>query len=758
MVMNFERITRHDVELVGGKGANLGEMYRNDFPVPNGFCITADAYRKVIDFNQLQPKIREILTGLDVENSKKLNDAAKKVQNLVVRADIPKDLANEIIKSYLSLKPGLKHPLVAVRSSATAEDLPDASFAGQQATFLNIAGEVNLIQAVRQSWASLFEARAIYYRVTKGFDHFKVALATPVQLMVQSEVSGIMFTINPVTNDKRRVVIESVWGLGEMIVQGAYTPDHYEVDKETKAIYTKVINKQEKQLIKHGADNKEVAVPKEKQERIKLSDEQILIVAELGIKLQQHYMFPQDSEWALENGKIYLVQTRPITTIEKNEERSRNLPTTSGMKLILKGDSASPGVAWGTPKLIKSPKEIGLVKEGDILVTSMTTPDFVPAMKKAAAIVTDKGGQTSHAAIVSRELGLPAVVGTMNGTKLLPKFKEITVNGQSGEIFEGKPAKGVLGQKTYDIGVSKEILSGEVTTATKVYVNLGEPELAGQVASRNVDGVGLLRAEFMMAQIGVHPKKMIRDGKKKIFIDKLADGLEKFTSAFGYRPVIYRASDFKTNEYRNLIGGEAYEPVESNPMLGYRGASRYVSDESVFELELEAIKEVRNKRGAKNLWLMIPFVRTVAELIKVKRIVAANGLNRSSSFKLLMMVEIPSNVILLEEFAKVGIDGISIGSNDLTMLTMGLDRDNETVAHLFDERDPAVMWMLEMAVTKARKLGLMAGICGQAPSVYPEITRKLVEWGVTSISVSPDVIERTRQIVYEAEKEAVSKK
>ncbi len=758
-VMNFSRITREDVAIVGGKGANLGEMYRSGFPVPNGFCITAEAYRAMIKENDLERKIRQTLEGLDVSDSRKLDRAAAKVKSLIVRARIPDAMAQEIIRSYLQLKPGRKLSLVAVRSSATAEDLPEASFAGQQATFLNIQGEANVIQAVREAWASLFEPRAIFYRQTKGFDHFKVALAIPVQLMVQSEVSGIMFTINPVTNDKRRVVIEAVWGLGEMIVQGAYTPDHYEVDKESMEIYSKVVNRQDKQLIKVGGKNKETGVDIRKQEKVKLTDDQIVTLADWGKKLQQHYMFPQDSEWAMEDNKIYIVQTRPITTIQTTDAK-RNLvaPSTAGLKLVVKGDSASPGLAVGVPRLIKSAKEIHKVLEGDVLVTSMTTPDFVPAMKRASAIVTDKGGQTSHAAIVSRELGVPAVVGTLRGTQVLPRLRFVTVNGSSGEVFEGKPKEEVSKFRAPLANVSKEVLSGEARTATKVYVNLGEPDLAGGIASRNVDGVGLLRAEFMMAQIGYHPKKLIHDRREKLYVDKLAEGLEKFCAAFGYRPVIYRASDFKTNEYRNLIGGQAYEPQESNPMLGYRGAYRYITDERVFELELAAIKEVRQRRGYKNLWLMIPFVRSVNELMKVKRIVAANGLSRSQSFKLLMMVEIPANVILLEEYAKVGIDGISIGSNDLTMLTLGIDRDNETVAPLFDERDPAVLWMLEQAIKKAGKLGLMAGICGQAPSVYPELTRKLVEWGITSVSVSPDVIERTRQIVWEAEKELMRKK
>lgn len=757
-VLPFTKISKDMTEIVGGKGANLGEMTQSGFPVPPGFCITAQAYRDMIAYNNFEPQIRALLEPLDVRDSQKLQKVAHQVMKLVGRANIPPEMVKEIVDNYHALKKNDKSPLVAVRSSATAEDLPDASFAGQQATFLNVKGENNVIEAVRQAWASLFEPRAIFYRVTQKYDHFKVALAIPVQLMVQSEISGIMFTVNPLNGDKRRLVIEAIWGLGEKIVQGAYTPDHYEVNKETGAIFARVISPQTKQYIKHNGKNKEIAIPKEYQHTRKLQDDQILALAQIGMHLQQHYMFPQDVEWAYEDGKLYIVQTRPITTLNAVKKKLDIVqPNLSHLKQILRGDPASPGIVWGTVRILRSPKEINLLKQGEVLVTTMTTPDFVPAMKRAIAIVTDKGGQTSHAAIVSRELGVPAVVGTAKATKTLKTGQLITINGASGEIFDGKPDA----QKTA-ISVTKNHQQtsegATLSTATKVYVNLGEPDLAPAVATRNVDGVGLLRAEFMMAQIGYHPKKLIHDKKEKLFVEKLADGLENFCRSFGYRPVVYRASDFKTNEYRNLVGGQAFEPTEPNPMLGYRGAYRYITDEKVFELELAAIKEVRENRGYKNLWLMLPFVRTVSELNRVKRIVVANGLQRSNTFKLWMMTEIPSNVIMLEEFAKVGIDGISIGSNDLTMLTLGVDRDNEAVASEYDERDPAVLWMFETLIKKANKLGLTVSMCGQAPSEYPDLTAKLVEWGITSVSVSPDVIERTRQIVSEAEKQLVHKR
>jgi len=746
LVIPFKEIEKEDIPLVGGKGANLGEMSQAGFPTPPGFCLTANAYRKVIAANDFEPKIRVLLSDLNVENTKKLNENAKKIQELILRADIPDELVFEIFNLYRHLKPGNNTPLVAVRSSATAEDLPDASFAGQQESYLNIKGEANLIQAVRKAWASLFGARAIYYRKTKGFDHFRVALAIPIQLMVQSEVSGVMFSVNPVTNNKNQIVIEAAWGLGDYIVQGVVTPDHYVVNKSDFTIHSRLIAEQSvMEVYKHPSGVKKVKVGAKKINKGKLTDDQIIKLARIGDSIQKHYYFPQDMEWAMEKDEIFIVQSRPITTLNLHPEKVKSVDPKSldQMKLIFTGAPASPGIAYGKVARVMSLVNLDQVKTGNILVTDMTSPDFVPAMKRASGIVTDKGGQTSHAAIVSRELGVPAVVGTKVATKELKNGDEITLDGSTGNVYSGLPK--------LITGVHHK--AEEVPhTATKVYVNLGEPDLAPTIAQGNADGVGLLRAEFMIAQIGIHPKKLIHDHREQVFISKLSDGLAKFTESFGNRPVIYRATDFKTNEYRNLIGGEAFEPQEPNPMLGYRGAYRYIVDESVFRLELEAIKNVRNKLGYKNLWLMIPFVRTVDQMRKVKQIVASHGLARSNSFKLLMMVEIPSNVILLEDFINCGLDGVSIGSNDLTMLILGTDRDNETVAPVYDERNPAVMWALEHIVKTSLKHKISCGICGQAPSIYSDLTEKLVEWGITSVSVSPDAVDRTKQIVAEAEK------
>ena len=646
-----------------------------------------------------------------------------------------------MISSYKKLIEEYGGELVAVRSSATAEDLPNASFAGQQETFLNVKGEENLLTKLKETWASLFDARAIFYRHENNFDHFKIGIAIPVQKMIESETSGIMFTLDPVTNDKSKIVIEAIFGLGELIVRGAVTPDHYEVAKDSMEIINKKISPQIVQFIKDGDVDKEVQIDPDKGNLQKITDEQILQLAVLGKKLEEHYRFPQDSEWAIEKDKIYLVQTRPITTIKSNN-KTESTAEQINLKLILKGDPASPGIACGPVKILQNAREIDRVVKGDVLVAPQTNPDFVPAMKKAVAIITDKGGRTSHAAIVSREIGIPAVVGTGEATVKLTEGMEVTVNGATGEIYEGHYEK-----KEEPVGIDQNI-----QTKTKVYVNLGEPEFADKIAKRHADGVGLLRAEFMIAGIGKHPKKFISENKKDEFIEKLAEGLERFCHVFNPRPVVYRTSDFKTNEYRSLEGGGEFEPEEPNPMLGYRGAYRYINDPEVFKLELEAIKKVRNEKQLKNLWLMIPFVRTVDELIRVKELVESSGLKRSSDFKLWMMVEIPSNVILLEDFIKVGIDGVSVGSNDLTMLVLGTDRDNNLVSKEFNEENRAILWALERVIKTAKKYNITSSLCGQAASTYPKLLEKLVGWGITSVSVSPDMIDKTREMISDYEK------
>jgi pyruvate,water dikinase len=736
----FNEVSKEDVPTVGGKGANLGEMTKAKIPVPPGFIVTADAYFDFLKKSKLVGRISRLLKPLNPDNSNQLHQIAGQIKQLILDTPIPPETAEEIKHSYTKMGGGL----VAVRSSATAEDLPEASFAGQQRTFLNIEGRKEVITAVRGCWASLFEPRAIFYRHQQGFDHFKVGIAVPVQKMVQSEASGVMFTIEPVTSDSNHIIIEAVHGLGEAIVSGEITPDLYIVDKKTTKIVSKKLARQEQQLVRNpGATGEEaniwVEMPPEEQTRQKVTDEEIVEIARLGKRLEEWYQFPQDIEWAKQDSEIFIVQTRPVTTIKEKAEEEEEIKA----PVLLTGDKASPGIASGPAKIIKDLSHIERVHEGDILVAEMTTPDFVPAMKRAVAIVTDRGGRTAHAAIVSRELGIPCVVGTGEATTKLTNGQVVTVDGSHGKVYEGKVTRRI---KTTAVS---DMLREAIRTKTRVYVNLAQPELAEKVAAHNIDGVGLLRAEFIVAQIGEHPQYMIKHKRGDEFVEKLYQGINLFAQAFDPRPVVYRTNDFKTNEYRELTGGQDYESVEENPMIGYRGASRYITDIDVFKLELEAIKKVR--REHKNLWVMIPFVRTVDELVRTKKIMEAEGLRRSKDFKLWMMVEVPSNVLILEKFLEVGIDGISIGSNDLTQLILGIDRDSEKLASTFDERNEAVMVALERVIKVSRKMGVTSSICGQAPSVYPELTEKLVAWGITSVSISPDMIGTTREIIAKAE-------
>ena len=742
-ILWFKEINKNDLLLVGGKGANLGEMYNNSIPVPNGFVVTSTAYFDFINKTSISHKIKTELTGLNVNNSKELFEVSKRIQHAFLSAEVPEYLKKEIRDYYHNLS-GEYDKKVAVRSSATAEDLPEASFAGQQETYLNIVGYKNVIHNVLKCWASLFEPRAIFYRTEKGFSHLKVGIAVPVQVMVESEVAGIMFTINPLTNNPDEISIEAAFGLGQPIVSGEITPDAYTVSKNTLQIKSKNIVKQTTMLSEKG----NVEVSNVYSNSQKLDDHFIQKLAELGKKIELHYGTPQDIEWSFERKHIYIVQTRPVTTIKNTAEYRQLGEVRISSKVLLKGNAASPGLAHGKVRILKSAKELDKIQEGDILVTEMTNPDFVPAMKRAAAIVTEKGGRTSHAAIVSRELGLPAIVGCEMVLQILEDGEEITVDGTHGFIYQGNVIPNIK-------ETTKKITKTNLKTATKIYVNLAEPELAKKISDREVDGVGLLRAEFMIAEMGTHPKKYIEDGKEAEFVQKLAEGITEFAENFSPRPVIYRATDFKTNEYRNLKGGEKYEQDEPNPMIGFRGAARYIENADVFKLEIEALKKVRNKNGFKNVHIMIPFVRTVSEYTEIKKLLSENGLARSSTFKIWIMVEVPSTVIMLEEFIKEGLDGVSIGSNDLTMLILGVDRDNYKVANIYDENDEAVLWALEKIITTCANHNITSSICGQAPSEYPDLVEKLVDWGITSVSVTPDVIEKTREIVFDAEKKVL---
>ncbi|MCC7552558.1 phosphoenolpyruvate synthase [Candidatus Micrarchaeota archaeon] len=768
----FKEIHKKDIEEVGGKGANLGEMINNEFPIPDGFCVSSGAYFEFIKLNNIESIIKEYTQDLNVHDTKKLNEASVFIKNAILAGKIPENIKTEIMDAYNKLcqKYG-EQVYVAVRSSATAEDLAGFSFAGQQSTFLNIQGPEDVVQSVKDCWASLFESRAIFYRTENKFDHLNVGLSAVVQKMVQSEVAGVAFTVDPISQDKNSIQIEGAYGLGEAVVSGALTPDRYSITKDSLEIKERYIAHQTWKTVLFNGKNENVDIVSAEQDVQKLSDAQIIELAKICRKIEKHYGVPQDIEWAFENDRLYIVQSRPITTLDENKDEISNLldslADTDGKyslyyeeedspsyyapegvvgEVLLKGLGASPGIYFGKVKLTPSNEDIDKVEKGDILVTSMTSPDFVPAMKRAGAIITDHGGSTSHAAIVSRELGIPCIVGTNEATKKLSDGMEITVDAIRGIVYEG-----IVDIKNKNI---KKIHKNErysPITGTKIYVNLASSDRVEEIAEQNVDGIGLLRAEFIIADMGEHPRVFVDENRQEEFINNLAIELRKFASAFYPRPVVYRATDFKTNEYRSLKGGEKYEMNEENPMMGFRGASRYVSDPEVFKMELEAIKKVRDEFNLKNLWLMIPFVRRVGELMQVKRIMHNTGLFRTKDFKLWMMVEVPSTVILLDEFIDVGIDGVSVGTNDLTQLTLGVDRDNARLAHDFDERNSAVLKSLKHIGEVCNKRNITCSVCGQAPSVYPEFAKRLVEYGFTSMSVNPDTIERTRRIVASAE-------
>ncbi len=783
----FKELSRASLAQAGGKGANLAEMINAGFPVPPGFVVSSYAYFKFIQHNGIENVIRDACGLLDVYDNVALDKAGQIVKNAIMAGEIPADIRSDIIKNYnrlcgVELIPSeSQEAYVAIRSSATAEDLPAASFAGQNETFLNVKGGEDVVKAVKKCWASLFGSRSIYYRVEQGFDHLKVGIAVVVQKMCQSEVSGVMFSVDPFTGDRSKIVVEGGFGLGEAVVGGAITPDRYVVDKDSMQIANKHISRQLKMIVKVKGVDQWVEVEEELREVQKVPDKLVLELASYVRQLEEHYDAPQDVEWGVENGKVYIVQTRAVTTLKgtppqaavektqieeyepqlqllertKEMEESKFVPKVSDMErdreqsedVLVQGLPASPGNATGPVKLVLDLKDLYKVKKGDVLVTIMTTPDFVPAMKRACAIVTDEGGTTAHAAIVSRELGVPCIVGTGNATQVLKEGKVITVDADHGVVFIGAMEKKSEIEKPI-AGLTSG--GGTIVTGTKIYVNLAEPELGESVAKRDVDGVGLLRAEFIIANMGKHPQLFIQERREQEFIDNLAKALRKICAPFGNRPVVYRATDFKTNEYRNLDGGEN-EPHEENPMIGYRGCFRYLKEPEIFAMELAAIKKAREGYGMKNLHLMIPFVRTVSEFQQVKKLVEQSGLHQSHDFKLGIMCEIPSTVILAEEFCKASVDFFSIGSNDLTQLTLGIDRDNTIVAEEFDERDEAVIRSIETVVKTCHSYGVKVSICGQAPSVYPEFTEKLVEFGIDSISVNPDVIEKTRRLVASAE-------
>ena len=763
----FEQLERKDVDIVGGKSSSLGEMTaKTDVPVPYGFATTAYAYRYFIKESGLEEKMRSILSELtDVENSALLRDVSARLRDAIMAEKMPQDLQDAIGAAYVELgkRVGEENPYVAVRSSATAEDLPDASFAGQQDTYLNVQGAETIIAKVKECYASCFTDRAVYYREKQGFDHIEVALSAVVQMMVFSKTSGVMFTVNVATGDDNNILIEAAFGLGEYVVQGTVTPDNYTISKHDHKIIDRCVNEQDIMLVrKKGGDCEEVQVPEELRKVQTLTDEQILELADYAKKIEKHYGCYMDMEWGVDErtNKIWILQARPETVwSRRNKEGGAKVQesksmTTTDHKVIVKGLPASPGKVSGRVHVILDPSRIDEFKEGEILVTEMTAPDWVPAMKKAKAIVTDSGGMTCHASIVSRELGIPCIVGTKSrgeaATVTIPDGIDVTIDATHGVVYEGiiEEAK-----KENQAGAAVAVAEYFPPTGTKVYMNLGDPELAEKYSSLPCDGIGLMREEFIWTTyIHEHPLYLIKTGHPEKVVDQLAEGMRQVCQAMAPRPVTLRFSDFMSSEYRDLKGGDEFEPYEPSALLGWRGASRYYDPKYIeaFKLECQAVVKVREEFGLKNLNVMIPFCRNVEECEKVVKIMAECGLERGKDFKVWLMAEIPSNIILADQFNKY-VDGYSIGSNDLTMLVLGCDRDNDTVSHIYDERNLAVRRAVRHLIEVAHSEGKTVSICGQAPSVYPEFCEFLIKSGIDSISVNPDTVKFTKKLVAQVE-------
>lgn len=787
-VVSLDKLGKHDVEHVGGKNASLGEMISNlagaGVSVPGGFATTAQAYRDFLELSGLNQQIHDALDALDVDDVNALAKTGAQIRQWIMEAEFPEKLNTEIRTAFAALSAGNPDVAVAVRSSATAEDLPDASFAGQQETFLNIRGVENVIRAAKEVFASLFNDRAISYRVHQGFDHKLVALSAGVQRMVRSETgtAGVMFTLDTESGFRDVVFITGAYGLGETVVQGAVNPDEFYVHKGTlaagrPAILRRNLGSKAIKMIygdeaKAGRSVKTVDVDKADRARFCLTDAEVSELAKQAMIIEKHYQCPMDIEWAKDgdDGKLYIVQARPETVKSRTQANvmERYLLKETGTVLV-EGRAIGQRIGAGKVRIIKDVSEMDKVQPGDVLVSDMTDPDWEPVMKRASAIVTNRGGRTCHAAIIARELGIPAVVGCGNATQLLKDGQGVTVScaeGDTGFIFEGE-----LG---FDI--KKNSVDAMPDLPFKIMMNVGNPDRAFDFAQLPNAGVGLARLEFIINRmIGVHPKALLnydglpQDIKESVdkriagysdpvdfYVDKLVEGISTLAAAFTPKKVIVRLSDFKSNEYANLIGGKLYEPEEENPMLGFRGASRYISESfrDCFELECRALKRVRNEMGLTNVEIMVPFVRTLGEASQVVDLLAENGLARGENgLRIIMMCELPSNAILAEEFLEF-FDGFSIGSNDLTQLTLGLDRDSGIIAHLFDERNPAVKKLLANAIAACNKAGKYIGICGQGPSDHPDLAKWLMEHGIESVSLNPDSVLETWFFLAEGQAQA----
>lgn len=800
-ILWFDEMDKSSINMAGGKGANLGEMVAMELPIPEGFVVNTVAFEHFIRMNKLGAAIEGLIAACNVDDTKQLNETSAHIKRRIIGAEYPLTIKQEITRVYneLSISRDIKIPAalglisagrematVAVRSSATTEDLPTASFAGQQASFLNVKGVPYLLDAVKRCWASLYEARAIFYRAKKGFEHASIAVI--VQRMVNADKAGVTFTVDPSTGEDV-IIHEACWGLGESLVLGRVNPDRYIVSKKNGALLEKTIGTKETMHTRDiGTEQTvEVRVPEQKRNAQVLTDREVAGLTKYAIVIENHYNVPQDIEWAIKKSKIYILQTRPVTTVGVKKQAKRK-KAGAEEEVLLKGIGASPGIVSGTVKIITSTKDAESVVKGDILVAEMTSPDLVPTMSKCVAIVTEKGGTTSHAAIVSREMGIPCVVGAKEATAQLRQGSVITVDGTSGIIYKGKielelveeqlaekeeePAKKEeqakmdvkeeiekLEKMERELEENIEDMEKPVKPAVKkslkekakikVYMNLGIPEKIDEYKQLPFEGIGLMRIEFIIAGLGTHPNALIKNGLSQNYITALVKGIEKVAAAVHPRTVVVRFSDFKTNEYRQLKGGEQFEPEEENPMMGWRGVSRYITPEfeEAFRLECRALKKVREKY--KNVWVMLPFVRTTEEVKKCLKMMEEEGLKRGADdLQVWLMAEVPSVIFLAGEFAKL-CDGFSVGSNDLTQFILGVDRDSAILNKFgyFNERSMAVKMAIKHLVDKAHEAGRTVSICGQAPSEYPEFVEFLVGIGIDSISVNPDAVEKTLEIV-----------
>ena len=747
-VKKFEELSKSDIGIAGGKGANLGELTQAGIPVPPGFVVTAQAYEYFMDEAGINDKVMSILDEIDINDTKALQAAAEEIKKIIIDSPIPDDLVMFIREYYNELcqRVGEDDTDVAIRSSATAEDLPEASFAGQQDTFLHVSGDDEVIEYIRKCWASLFEARAIFYREENNFEHSKVYIAVVVQKMAIADKAGVMFTVNPSTGEEI-ALIEGSWGLGESVVSGDVTPDNYQVDKKDNEIINVTISDKKVMYTNdESGTSVKVEVPEDKRKERVLSDEELIELTEMGKRVQAHYGEPMDTEWAFERDNLFLLQARPITTLGDAVEDAGDESSDLG-EVLVRGLGASPGMASGEVKIILDIDELDKIEDGDIMVTTMTTPDMVPAMRRASGIVTDEGGVTCHASIISRELGIPCVVGTGDATTTLKENTGVTLDGKKGLVFEG-----ISETKEEAVAVAGAVEAAPIITVTEVKANVSMPEAAEKAAATGADGVGLLRTEHLMLTSGIHPGKFIADGREDELIDTIADNVQIVADAFYPKPVWYRTLDAPTDEFITLEGGEN-EPREHNPMLGWRGIRRELDQPEILKCEFKAIKKLHEK-GYTNIGIMIPLSQNPEELKQAKALCSSIGFEPHKDVDFGMMVEIPAAAIMIDEYIKIGLDFVSLGTNDLTQYTLAVDRNNEFVAKHYSEEHPAVMKLIERTIRKCAEAGVTCSICGQAGSV-PHIVEKLVAFGITSVSSNTDAIADVRKTVARAEQKII---